>query len=71
MIDELGARAVAVVGHSLGGDAFVDAAGRTRDRVAGIVWIDTFPSIGNEPHRRPQGRLGPFILVAILLILVL
>src|SRR5918995_1735065 len=42
VIDEVGARRVALVGHSMGGDAIVHAARRLGDRVTGLVWVDAF-----------------------------
>ena len=45
---------VGLVGHSMGGDAVVHAARRLGDRVAGLVWIDVFRSLGNEPVAPPE-----------------
>jgi pimeloyl-ACP methyl ester carboxylesterase len=49
VVEEVGARNVALVGHSMGGDAIVYAAQQLGDRVAGLVWIDVFRSLGSEP----------------------
>src|SRR5918996_6133923 len=48
VVDEVGAQRVALVGHSMGGDAIAYAARRLGDRVAGLVWIDVFRSLGKE-----------------------
>ena len=48
-IEEVGARDVALVGHSMGGDAIVFAACSLGDRVRGLVWVDAFRSLGDEP----------------------
>jgi pimeloyl-ACP methyl ester carboxylesterase len=61
--DEIGAQKVALVGHSMGGDAIVHAARRLGDRVAGLVWIDAFRSLGNESESPPEeveAFLAPF-----------
>lgn len=48
VVDDLGATKVALVGHSMGGDAIVYAAQLLGDRVNGLVWIDAFRSLGHE-----------------------
>ena len=48
-VEEVGARHVALVGHSMGGDAIVFAACSLGDRVRGLVWVDAFRSLGDEP----------------------
>ena len=50
----VGAQRVALVGHSMGGDAVVHTARRLGDRVAGLVWIDVFRSLGNETVSSPE-----------------
>ena len=54
VVDEVGAQKVALVGHSMGGDAVVHAARRLGDRVAGLVWVDAFRSLGNESESSPE-----------------
>ena len=49
VVEVVGARDVALVGHSMGGDASVFAARLLGDRVRGLVWVDTFRSLGDEP----------------------
>lgn len=46
VVDQLGLREIVLVGHSMGGDVIVDAALRLRDRVAGLVWVDVYRSLG-------------------------
>jgi pimeloyl-ACP methyl ester carboxylesterase len=63
VVDAVGADRVALVGHSMGGDAAVFAAQRLRDRVAGIVWVDVLRSLGDEPVSPPdvvEGFVAPF-----------
>lgn len=62
-IEAAGVERVALVGHSMGGDAVVYAARALGERVAGIVWVDAFRSLGNEPVSPPEtvdGFLAPF-----------
>jgi thioesterase domain-containing protein len=40
---------VVLIGHSMGGDVIVEAALRLVDRVVGLVWVDTYSSLG-EPQ---------------------
>src|SRR5918996_4789943 len=63
VVDEVGAQSVALVGHSMGGDAVVHAARRLGERVAGLVWVDAFRSLGNESESSPdevEAFLAPF-----------
>jgi pimeloyl-ACP methyl ester carboxylesterase len=50
VVNDLNLGSVALVGHSMGGDAIVFAATQLGDRVAGLVWVDTLRSLGDEPH---------------------
>jgi pimeloyl-ACP methyl ester carboxylesterase len=63
VVEDLGARRVALVGHSMGGDAVVHAARLLGDRVAGMVWVDAFRSLGSESESSPkeiEAFLAPF-----------
>ena len=63
VVDEVGAHNVALVGHSMGGDTIVYASQQLGDRVTGLVWIDAFRSLGDEPVSRPaavDSFLAPF-----------
>ena len=48
VVDDLGLDDVVLVGHSMGGDVIVEAALLLGDRVRGLVWVDTYPGLG-EP----------------------
>jgi pimeloyl-ACP methyl ester carboxylesterase len=45
VVDALGLGRVVLVGHSMGGDVVTEAALRLGDRVAGVVWVDTYPTL--------------------------
>ncbi len=45
VVDRLGLERVILVGHSMGGDVVVEAALRLGDRVAGVVWVDTYRTL--------------------------
>jgi pimeloyl-ACP methyl ester carboxylesterase len=48
VVEKLGLGDIVLVGHSMGGDVIVDAALHLPDRVAGLVWADTYDTLG-EP----------------------
>ena len=63
VVEAVGARDVALVGHSMGGDAIVFAARQLGRRVRGLVWIDTVRSLGDEPTSSAEdiaGFVAPF-----------
>src|SRR5918996_4266717 len=63
VVDEVGAQSVALVGHSMGGDAIVYAARQLGERVAGLVWVDAFRSLGHETASSPdavEAFVAPF-----------
>jgi pimeloyl-ACP methyl ester carboxylesterase len=63
VVEAVGARDVALVGHSMGGDAIVFAARVLGDRVRGLVWVDTLRSLGDEPTSSADdvaGFVAPF-----------
>jgi pimeloyl-ACP methyl ester carboxylesterase len=63
VVHAVGAERVALVGHSMGGDAAVFAAQRLGPRVTGIVWVDVLRSLGDEPVSPPdvvEGFVAPF-----------
>ena len=63
VVEAIGARDVALVGHSMGGDAIVFAARQLGDRVRGLVWVDTLRSLGDEPTSSAEdvaGFVAPF-----------
>ncbi len=48
VVEALDLREVVLVGHSLGGDVVTDAAFRLGDRIRGLVWADTYRSLGDR-----------------------
>jgi len=48
VVEELGLDDVVLVGHSMGGDVILEAALLLEHRVRGLVWVDTYRSLG-EP----------------------
>ncbi|MDP1794026.1 MAG: alpha/beta hydrolase [Acidimicrobiales bacterium] len=54
VVNDLDLGKVVLVGHSMGGDAIVFAATQLGDCVAGLVWVDTLRSLGDEPHSTPE-----------------
>lgn len=54
VVEDVGADDVALVGHSMGGDAIVYAARSLGGRVRGLVWVDAFRSLGQEPTSSPE-----------------
>jgi pimeloyl-ACP methyl ester carboxylesterase len=52
VIQKLELRDSVLIGHSLGGDVIVDVALAQPDRVAGLVWVDTYTTLGRP--RTPE-----------------
>jgi pimeloyl-ACP methyl ester carboxylesterase len=48
VVEQLGLDEVVLIGHSMGGDVIVEAARRLGDQVVGLVWVDTYTTLG-EP----------------------
>ena len=46
VVEKLGLQDGVLVGHSMGGDVIVEAALRLGDRVRGLVWVDTYATLG-------------------------
>jgi pimeloyl-ACP methyl ester carboxylesterase len=46
VIQQLELREVVLIGHSMGGDVIVEVALALAERVAGIVWADTYSTLG-------------------------
>jgi pimeloyl-ACP methyl ester carboxylesterase len=46
VVKQLGLRKMVLIGHSMGGDVIVEAALRLPGRVTGLVWVDTYRSLG-------------------------
>jgi pimeloyl-ACP methyl ester carboxylesterase len=47
VVERLGLEETVLIGHSMGGDVIVEAALRLRDRVNGLVWLDTYRTLGD------------------------
>jgi pimeloyl-ACP methyl ester carboxylesterase len=63
VVEDVGPEKVVLVGHSMGGDAIVFAAEQLGGRVAGLVWVDAFRSLGSESVSSPEqieAFLAPF-----------
>ena len=48
VIEKLGLRDVVLIGHSMGGDVIVEAARALPERIIGLVWVDTYNTLGNS-----------------------
>lgn len=61
VVDALGLERVILIGHSMGGDVVVDAARLLPDRVAGLVWVDTYSQLGHvRSPEEVEAFLAPF-----------
>jgi pimeloyl-ACP methyl ester carboxylesterase len=61
LVRHLGLGEVVLVGHSSGGDVVVETALRLGDQVAGVVWADTYDTLGDPPTRQQLEQfLAPF-----------
>jgi pimeloyl-ACP methyl ester carboxylesterase len=63
VVDQLGRDDLVLVGHSMGGDVILEAALLLESRVKGLVWIDTYRSLGEPPDPAAfEAFLAPFRL---------
>ena len=46
VIEKLGLREVVLIGHSMGGDVIVEVALALPERIAGLVWVDVYRTLG-------------------------
>ena len=59
--ESLGLGQLALVGHSMGGEAIVEAALRLGERVVGLVWVDSYRTLGGtQSATKLQRFLAPF-----------
>jgi pimeloyl-ACP methyl ester carboxylesterase len=59
--DQLGLDQMVLIGHSMGGDVIVEAALRLSARVAGLVWVDTYRTLGGTRSPDEHERfMAPF-----------
>ena len=61
VVDDLGLASLVLVGHSMGGDVIVESALRLGDRVAGLVWVDTYDELTTpQTDEQVQAFVEPF-----------
>ena len=61
VVDHLGLEDVVLVGHSMGGDVVVETALILGPRVAGLVWVDAYETLGApDSPEELEAFLGPF-----------
>lgn len=61
VVEQLGLDQIVMIGHSMGGEAIVEAAQRLGSRVAGLVWVDTYRTLGGRQSAESLERfLGRF-----------
>ena len=61
VVESLELQRVVLIGHSMGGDVILEAAGRLPGRVAGLVWVDTYRQLGTpRSAEQVQEMLAPF-----------
>lgn len=61
VVKQLGLREVVLIGHSMGGDVIVEAALRAPERVRGLVWVDTWRTLGKPmTNEELQEFAAPF-----------
>ncbi len=46
MVEKLGLERAVLIGHSMGGDVIVEAARLMAGRVGGLIWVDTYRTLG-------------------------
>jgi pimeloyl-ACP methyl ester carboxylesterase len=61
IVDRLNLDGVVLAGHSIGGDVIVEAALLLGGHVRGLVWVDTYPSLGVPgSHEEVEAFVEPF-----------
>lgn len=59
--EQLGLGLMVLIGHSMGGDVIIEAARRLPGRVAGLVWVDTYRTLGEmQSQEEVESFLAPF-----------
>ena len=61
VVDKLGLEEIVLVGHSMGGDVVAEAGVQLNGRVSGLVWADTYATLGKPRTRQELDEfLEPF-----------
>jgi pimeloyl-ACP methyl ester carboxylesterase len=61
VMEELDLQGAILIGHSMGGDVIVEAARQARRRVAGLIWVDTYRSLGSpRTDEEAEAMVAPF-----------
>ena len=61
VLEELDLEDAILIGHSMGGDVITAAARQARDRVRGLVWVDTYRSLGTpRSDADVEAMVAPF-----------
>lgn len=61
VVEKLGLDRAILVGHSMGGEAILEAARRLPGRVAGLVWVDVYNQLGTPgTPEQLQASMAPF-----------
>ena len=61
VVEQLGLKRVVLIGHSMGGEVILEAARRLPDRVAGLIWVDTYRKLGTaRTAEQVQSLVAPF-----------
>lgn len=61
VLEELDLEDAILIGHSMGGDVIVEAARQARDRVSGLVWVDTYRELGTpRTDEEVEAIMAPF-----------
>ena len=61
VVEKLGLKDTVLIGHSMGGDVIVEAARLMPDRVRGLVWVDTYRTLGKtQTDSEVEEILTPF-----------
>ena len=47
VVEKIDLRRVVLIGHSMGGDVILEAARRLKERVAGLIWVDTYKDLSH------------------------
>ncbi len=61
VVEKLGLKEMVLIGHSMGGDVIVETARLIPDRVQGLVWVDTYRTLGKSlTEKEIEEFLAPF-----------